>query len=66
MAERSVIDWVNESYPLAVNVIYKNLPSGTIPLPESFGMEVLPVVDGQLERAGVRLARVLNLILEAH
>ncbi len=64
--EGSVIDWVNESYRLAVNVIYKNLPSETIPLPESYGMEMLPVVDGQLERAGVRLATVLNAILEAH
>jgi len=62
--EGSVIDWVNESYWIAVDVIYKNLPSDTSVLPESYGIEMLPVVDGQLERAGVRLATVLNLILD--
>ncbi len=64
--EGSLIDWVNESYRLSVNVIYKNLPSGTGILPESYGREMLPIVDGQLERAGVRLAMVLNSILGRH
>ena len=64
--EGSLVDWVNESYRMSVNLIYKHLPSETVVLSESYGRDMLPVVDGQLERAGVRLATVLNVILGAH
>jgi hypothetical protein len=61
-----VIDWANESYQIAADVIYKNLPTETGVLPDSYGAEMLPIVNRQLKRAGVRLANVLNEILSVH
>jgi hypothetical protein len=60
----SVINWANESHALARSVAYADLPaelgddwSG------AYQTETWPVVEGQLERAGVRLADVLNKAL---
>jgi hypothetical protein len=66
MAKGTVVDWANESYAIAVDVIYKNLPSEIGALSGSYGTKMLPIVDGQLKRAGVRLAMVLNGILGSH
>jgi hypothetical protein len=53
------VAWANEGYEIAVQVIYGKLPhSGA--LPDSYEAEALPIVNEQLERAGVRLATVLN------
>ena len=58
----SAVSWANESYSIAVNMIYGQLPhSGT--LPDSYETEALPIVNQQLSRAGVRLAVVLNTCL---
>jgi S1/P1 Nuclease len=55
--------WANEGYEIAVGVVYGKLPhSGT--LPDSYEAEALPIVNEQLERAGVRLAMVLNSSLK--
>lgn len=56
----SPADWANESHAVAVQVIYGKLPHDPGVLPDSYKTDALPVVDGQLERAGVRLAWVLN------
>jgi hypothetical protein len=51
--------WANEAHEIAARVIYGTLPhSGT--LPDTYGSQALPIVNEQLERAGVRLAMVLN------
>lgn len=51
--------WANESHAIAVSVIYGKLRhAGT--LPPDYASEALPIVDEQLERAGVRLAAILN------
>jgi hypothetical protein len=53
------VAWANEGYEIATNIIYGKLPhSGT--LPESYAAKALPIVNEQLERAGVRLATVVN------
>jgi hypothetical protein len=55
----SAVDWANESHAIAVRVIYGSL-SHAGSLPASYENAALPVVNRQLERAGVRLAAVLN------
>jgi hypothetical protein len=44
-------------------VIYKRLPDALGTLPPSYEEEMLPIVDKQLRRAGVRLAQLLNKAL---
>jgi S1/P1 Nuclease len=56
------VSWANESHRIAARVIYKLLPHGGT-LPDSYGNEALPIVNEQLERAGVRLGMVLNTSL---
>jgi S1/P1 Nuclease len=59
----NAVSWANESYSIAVHMIYGQLPhSGT--LPDSYETEALPIVNQQLSRAGVRLAMVLNTCLK--
>jgi hypothetical protein len=53
------IAWANETHRMAVIAIYGELPRAGI-LPENYEARALPIVNGQLERSGVRLARVLN------
>jgi hypothetical protein len=56
------VSWANECYRIAVSSIYNELPhSGN--LPENYEANALPIVNQQLQRAGVRLARVLNEFL---
>jgi hypothetical protein len=55
--------WANEGYEIAAHMLYQELPhSGA--LPDSYEAEALPIVNRQLERAGVRLAAVLNACLK--
>jgi hypothetical protein len=57
------VAWANESYRVAVRTIYGRLAhSGT--LPEEYESAALPIANEQLERAGVRLAKVLNECLK--
>ena len=59
----SAADWANESYRVARQVIYGQLPHEPGALPEGYERVALPVVNEQLEKAGVRLAAVLNTVL---
>jgi nuclease S1 len=59
----STIDWANESHAIAAKVIYRDLEHRPGPLPSSYEDAALPIVNEQLERAGVRLAWLLNHIL---
>jgi hypothetical protein len=56
-------DWANESYEIARRLIYGEWPHEPGPLPASYERMALPVVDAQLEKAGVRLAAALNRAL---
>ena len=59
----NAVSWANESYSIAVHMIYGQLPhSGT--LPDSYETQAMPIVNQQLSRAGVRLAVVLNTCLK--
>lgn len=62
-------DWAYESFNIARDEIYKELPEGPLPeknrwgrdLPEDYySGKMRAIVDQQLERAGVRLAYLLN------
>ena len=44
-------------------MIYEKLPHSGV-LPDSYKADALPIVNEQLERAGVRLAMVLNASLK--
>ena len=62
-SEGSLISWVNEGHEIAARTIYSELPhSGT--LPDDYETKALPIVNEQLERAGVRLAVILNACLK--
>jgi hypothetical protein len=62
-SEGTLISWVNEGHEIAARTIYDELPhSGT--LPDDYETKALPIVNEQLERAGVRLATVLNACLQ--
>jgi hypothetical protein len=61
-SEGTLISWVNEGHEIAARTIYGELPhSGT--LPDDYETKALTIVNEQLERAGVRLAKVLNTFL---
>ena len=61
-------DWANESFVIAKRAIYGPLrvADGTaepIQLPDDYAVRERPLAAGQLEKAGVRLAMVLNTAL---
>lgn len=63
----TVEDWVNESHTLATKIGYKypgfkvgKIPTSKVMLGQTYVNKAKPVVDLQLARAGVRLARVLK------
>ncbi|MGB7541795.1 MAG: S1/P1 nuclease [Burkholderiales bacterium] len=65
----SVSDWVNESNLIARNFVYPALPvrfscSGRITdvltLDQAYYSKAAPVIETQIRKAGIRLARVLN------
>jgi len=60
-AHGSVEDWALESHALAVKVVYGKLPPGALPnLSDDYATAMLPVVEEQIEKAGIRLAHLLN------
>jgi len=60
-ARGSVQDWALESHAVAVKVVYGRLPQGSPPnLSDDYANAMLPVVEEQLEKAGIRLAYMLN------
>jgi S1/P1 Nuclease len=54
-----LISWANEAHDLATSSVYGELQHAGA-LPDSYEAQALPIVNEQLERAGVRLAKVLN------
>ena len=72
-AQGKASDWAFESFLIAQNEIYKDLPEGPLlernrwgkDLPEDYYTgKMRLIVDRQLEKAGVRLAYLLNGIFE--
>lgn len=62
-------DWAFESYQIAKTRIYAGMVPGPQdytdnPLPTNYFNKMRPLVDNQLEKAGIRLANVLNEILK--
>ncbi len=62
-------DWAFESYIIAKTQIYPGFEPGPqdytdTPLPRDYYRKMRPIVDQQLEKAGIRLAYVLNEILK--
>ncbi len=62
-------NWAFESYMIAKTKVYKGMDPGTQdytdnPLPSEYFDKMRPIVDQQLEKAGIRLAFVLNEILK--
>jgi hypothetical protein len=65
----TIADWIGESHALARDRVYATLPvpascgakiSGVVALGETYYAGAAPIIDLQLRKAGVRLARVLN------
>jgi len=65
----SISDWIAESHALARDRVYAPLPvaascgdriAGVVAIGESYYASAAPVIDLQIRKAGVRLARVLN------
>jgi nuclease S1 len=60
-AKGTLEDWALESHRLARDVAYKRLPAGSPPaLGQAYLAAATPVVETQLEKAGIRLASILN------
>jgi nuclease S1 len=59
----SSAQWANESYGTARQLIHGEWPHEPGPLPASYETAALPVASMQLEKAGVRLATLLNTAL---
>jgi S1/P1 Nuclease len=57
------VAWANESYRIAVRTVYGRMAHSDT-LPEEYEFAALPIANEQLERAGVRLAAVLNETLK--
>jgi hypothetical protein len=60
----SPADGANESYGIARKLIYGEWPHQPGPLPPSYEAMALPVVNEQLEKAGVHLAAVLKDVMK--
>ena len=68
-SQGSVVDWANQSFQIAKTKIYPMLPGtgGTdapIVLPPDYARHQADITRTQIERAGVRLALLLNKILD--
>jgi len=65
----STPDWIAESHRIARDLVYPMLPvasscsqkiAGVVALGEAYYGEAAPVIEIQIRKAGIRLARVLN------
>jgi hypothetical protein len=59
-------DWANESHRIAIESVYKDVPADGDPpkLDEAYIQRSAAIIDQQLEKAGVRLAMILNRTLK--
>ena len=69
----SISEWVNESHELARDLVYPSLPAafscsgritGILTIGEEYYSRAGPMIETQIRKAGIRLARVLNETLK--
>ncbi|HTV47061.1 MAG TPA: S1/P1 nuclease [Phycisphaerae bacterium] len=63
-SDMNVVDWANESNALAVSCAYKGIPAKGAVIDMNYVKNSTAVINMQLEKAGVRLAAVLNKIFD--
>jgi hypothetical protein len=60
----NIEDWAIESYSVSRDMIYGGFQAGpgetVVPLPRDYYSRMRPIVDEQIEKAGVRLAKILE------
>ncbi len=65
----SITDWIGESHAIARDVVYAALPAvvscahgiaGVVAIDQAYYSKAAPIVETQIGKAGVRLARILN------
>jgi hypothetical protein len=65
----SISDWIAESHRIAGDFVYPKLPvasscpqkiSGVVEIGQTYYAQAAPVIETQIRKAGIRLARVLN------
>jgi hypothetical protein len=65
----SIADWIGESHQIARNVVYPLLPvetacsnkiAGVIAVDQAYYSKAAPLIEIQIRKAGIRLARILN------
>jgi hypothetical protein len=65
----SIADWIGESHQIAKNVVYPLLPvetacsnkiAGVIAVDQAYYSKAAPLIEIQIRKAGIRLARILN------
>ena len=65
----SIMEWVNESHAIATAVVYPALPvtfscsgriAGVLTIEGEYYLRAAPMIESQIRKAGIRLARVLN------
>lgn len=69
----SIADWMRESHEIAKTVVYPMLPGGfacarkiegVVAIDDAYYSRAAPIVEAQIRKAGIRLARVLNETLD--
>lgn len=66
MEAGSLDDWAWEAHGISRDVAYRDLPDGNpVVLGEAYARRAAPAIELQLQRAGVRLARLLNEVFAA-
>ena len=69
----SISEWVNEGHAIATAVVYQALPvpfscsariGGVLTIDSEYYLKAVPVIESQIRKAGIRLARVLNQVLK--
>jgi hypothetical protein len=61
MQKGEAADWVWDSHAVSRDVVYAGLPAARpVPISEEYWQKAMPLIRLQLERGGVRLAKVLN------
>ena len=63
-ARGTITDWANECHGVAQRFVYTHQPDTSGNLPPNYQNEAAPIVELQLEKAGVRLAALLNSTLK--
>lgn len=69
----TIADWTEESHAIAASAVYATLPAAgscfrritdVVPIGEAYYSKAAPVIERQIRKAGIRLARVLNETLD--